>query len=180
MPARKRAGRRSTPTASAPAWIVLRISLVARGGESLSHPPGRDLLASSSHTFADLGAAIDRAFARWDLSHLHEFRFSDGRVIGMADTDEFGDHENEIDERTMTIGAAGLRVGDSFEYVFDFGDGWEHRCTVLRGDVDPVEEWGRKPREIVPIFGWGDLPDQYGRATPDSADPPMDEDDDTR
>jgi hypothetical protein len=135
MSAHKRVVKRSTPTPSRPAWIVVRILLVARGGESLSPPPGRDMLASSSHTFADLAAAIDRGFARWDLAHLHEFRFSDGRVIGMADTDEFGDGENEIDERTMTIGAAELAVGESFDYLFDFGDGWEHRCTVLRGDV---------------------------------------------
>ena len=48
------------------------------------------------------------------------------------------------------------------------GDGWEHTCTVLRGDVDPIEELGRTPRETVPIFGWGTLPDQYGRTRPDS------------
>ena len=171
MPARKRVAKRSTPTPSVRRWIILRVAIVARGGESLSTPPGRDMLASSSHTFAELATAIDRAFGRWDLAHLHEFRFSDGRVIGTADTDEFGDDENEIDERRMTIGAAALAVGDSFEYVFDFGDGWEHRCTVLRGDVDPVEESGRKSPEIVPIFGWGALPDQYGRTRPDSVDP---------
>ena len=123
---------------------------------------------SSAHTFAALATAIDRAFARWGLSHLHEFRLSDGRVIGMPDADEFGDRENDIDERRMTIGAAALAVGDSFDYVFDFGDGWEHSCTLLRGDVDPVEECGRTPLEIVPIFGWGALPDQYGRARPDA------------
>jgi len=68
------------------------------------------LLLSSSHTFAELAAAVDRAFARWDLSHLHEFRLSDGRVIGMADTDGFGDSEDEIEEREMTPGAATLQT----------------------------------------------------------------------
>lgn len=168
MPARKRAQRGPERTEIVRRWIILRVAIVARGAEALSPPPGRDLLVSTSHTFAELATAIDRAFARWDLSHLHEFRLSDGRVIGMADTDEFGDQENEIDERAMTLGAAALVVGDSFEYVFDFGDGWEHRCTVLRGDADPIEECGRTPQEIVPVFGWGALPDQYGRARPDS------------
>ncbi|HAF09867.1 MAG TPA: hypothetical protein DCK98_07285 [Chloroflexi bacterium] len=170
MPARRRAVRITARAPIARRWIILRVALVARGGASLSPPPGRDLLASTTHTFAELATAIDRAFARWDRSHLHEFRLSDGRVIGMADTDEFRDDENEIDESRMTLGAAELGVGDSFEYLFDFGDGWEHRCTVLRGDADPIEEYGRMPHEIVPIFGWGVLPDQYGRTRPDSAD----------
>ena len=89
-------------------------------------------------------------------------------MTGVAEVDEFGGREQEIDDRTITLGAAALAVGDSFEYVFDLGDGWEHTCTVLRGDVDPIEELGRTPRETVPIFGWGTLPDQYGRTRPDS------------
>lgn len=60
---------------------------------------------------------------------------------------------------------AGLRPGDSFEYVFDFSDRWEHRCTVLRRDDDPVKESGALPSEIVSVFGWGTIPDQYGRTT---------------
>jgi hypothetical protein len=175
VPARTRVVTKSTPIPSVRRWIILRVAIIAKGGESLSPPPGRDRLASSSHTFAELATAIDRAFGRWDLGHLHEFRFSDGRVVGMADTDEFGD-EGEIDERAMTIGAAALAVGDSFEYLFDFGDAWEHTCTLLRGDVDPIEESGRRPHDIVPIFGWGALPDQYGRTAPDAPDRSTDED----
>jgi hypothetical protein len=170
LPVRKRAAQRSTAR-SAPTWIVLRVAIVAKSGEPLDPPPGRDLLVSTLHTFADLAAAIDRAFARWDLAHLHEFRLPDGRVIGVADADEFGADENEIDDRTLTIGAARLALGDSFEYVFDLGDDWEHTCTVARVNVDPTDEWGGEPREIVAVFGWGVLPDQYGRLTPDPTEP---------
>jgi len=63
-----------------------------------------------------------------------------------------------------------LRPGDSFEYVFDFGESSEHRCTVLRSDLGPVKESGASPSEIVPVFGWGTIPDQYGRATPEQDD----------
>ena len=148
--------------------MILRVELVAGRGGSFSPPPGRDLLASGAHTFAQLAVAIDRAFARWDVGHLHEFRMADGRVIGMGDADELGEGEVEIDDREMTLSAAALRVGDPFEYVFDLGEGWEHRCTVLREDVDPVEESGLRPVDIVPIFGWGTLPDQYGRTSPNT------------
>lgn len=147
--------------------MVLRVVLLAQGGEDLVAPPGRDLLVSDTHTFADLAAAIDRAFARWDLSHLHEFRLGDGRRIGMIDPADFEDDVAGLDEGEVTLQEAGLRRGDSFEYVFDFGDGWEHRCTVLRRDVDPVRESGASSFEIVPVFGWGTIPDQYGRTTPE-------------
>lgn len=33
--------------------------------------------------------------------------------------------------------------------------------------VDPVEEYGELPSEIVPIFCWGTIPDQYGRVSLD-------------
>lgn len=147
-------------------WMVLRVILLAKGDEELIDPPGRDLLASGSHTFADLAASIDRAFARWDLSHLHEFRLLDGRRIVMADADGVEDDATDgLDEQKVTLHEAGLRVGETFEYVFDFGDAWRHGCTVLRDDADPVQEYGRTPSEIVPIFGWGTIPDQYGRTT---------------
>ena len=161
---------RKTPRSARPAvrWMVLRVVLQRQAGEDLPDPPGRDLLVNRTHSFADLAAGIDRAFARWDRSHLHEFRFPDGRVIGMAETDEFGEHEEELDDRTETLGAAGLTVGDSFDYLFDFGDGWEHTCALLRDGVDPRAEFGGMPADIVPIFGWGSIPDQYGRLTPDA------------
>ncbi len=151
-------------------WLVLRVVLHSQADVDSSDGPGRDLLMRTSHSFAELAAAIDRAFARWDRSHLHEFRFADGRRIGKADTDEVGDREDELDERAETLGMADLKVGASFEYVFDLGTGWEHVCTVLQADVDPNTVYGGPPAEIVPIFGWGSIPDQYGRATPEGED----------
>lgn len=144
--------------------------MIRQGGEELVDPPGRDLLMSSAHTFADLATAIDRAFARWDLSHLHEFRLLDGRrVITMEGADEFEEFDpaRHLDELAHSLSSVGLRAGETFTYVFDFGDNWEHACTVLRTDVDPVEEWGTVPSEIVAIFGWGTIPDQYGRLSLD-------------
>jgi len=147
--------------------MIVRVLLAAQGGEEFVGAPGRDLLVSDTHTFADLATAIDRAFARWDLSHLHEFRFADGRRIGMIDPDDLDGDAADLDEQKMTVQQAGLRRGDTFEYVFDFGDSREHRCTVLRCKVDPMKESGAASSEIVPVFGWGTIPDQYGRTTPD-------------
>lgn len=146
--------------------MVLRVILRGQSGEELAEPPGRDLLVSTTHTFVEIADAIDRAFARWDVSHLHEFVLPDGGRIVAADDDGF--EEGDLDESVETVASLNLTAGGSFEYVFDPGAGWEHRCTVLRYPVDPLEEARIVPTEIVPMFGWGTIPDQYGRVTPDS------------
>ena len=116
-----------------------------------------------SHTFAGLADAINAAFARWDLSHLHEFELAGGRRIGFVDPEPFGDAV--IEEQAAVKVAAAVRPGEEFVFVFDFGDRWEHRCRVLAQKADPRQEWGDGPlpRRPVAIWGWGLIPDQYGR-----------------
>ena len=166
---RRTTGRTASRPRDAVRWSILRVILRSKGGDELVDPPGRDLLVSSAHTFAELANAIDRAFARWDLSHLHEFRLLDGRRIVMQDADEFEQiaPARNLGERASSLSSIGLHSGDTFIYVFDLSDDWEHRCAVVRTDVDPEEEAGIMPSEILPIFGWGTIPDQYGRLSPD-------------
>ena len=117
-----------------------------------------------SHTFAGLAEAINQAFARWDLSHLHEFELADGQRIGFVDSEPFEDDEPVEDHAAVKVAQA-VGPGEEFGFVFDFGDRWEHRCRVLADKVDPREEWGDGPlpRQPVAIWGWGSIPDQYGR-----------------
>ena len=62
--------------------------------------------------------------------------------------------------------------------MFDFGDDWTHICTVAEAMIDPLDELGHIPAAPVPIFGWGQIPDQYGRRWEDddgeSNKPPLD------
>ncbi|MCI0634711.1 MAG: plasmid pRiA4b ORF-3 family protein [Actinobacteria bacterium] len=144
-------------------WSVIRVELVGGPSEDLDPPPGRDFLVSSGHSLMQFGVAIDYAFARWDLGHLHAFRMSDGLEYMLG-----GDEDRSIPSTDSTrIGLLGLAQGATFEYVFDLGDEWVHRCEVLTVDVDPQEEFGDEPIAPVPLFGWGTIPDQYGRTTPD-------------
>lgn len=53
--------------------------------------------------------------------------------------------------------------------MFDFGDDWRHRCEVLPEKRDAREQFGEVPREPVILWGWGWLPDQYGREADDDA-----------
>jgi hypothetical protein len=145
-------------------WLQIRVEL--EGGRDIERdpPPGRIFIVGPGHTFAHLAEAIDVAFARWDFSHLHEFVLPDGRRVGFADVDP-GEH-GWLDHATLKV-AQELKPGEEFGYTFDLGDDWRHRCRVLDEKADPRHEYGQLPRRPVAIWGWGWMPDQYGRVTLD-------------
>ena len=139
-------------------WMTIRVELVSGGGADFDPGPGRVFLVGPSHTFGNLANAINLHFARWDLSHLHEFRLEDGREIGFPDPEA----PDTLDQERIKVASA-VRKGDEFEFVFDFGDHWAHQCRVEDVGVDPKELYGESPKLPVPIWGWGSIPDQYGR-----------------
>lgn len=55
------------------------------------------------------------------------------------------------------------RLSEQFAYIFDLGDNWQHLCTVGPKLADPMESLGIAPDRPLPCWGWGDIPDQYGR-----------------
>jgi Plasmid pRiA4b ORF-3-like protein len=123
--------------------------------------PGRVLIASRSVTFEQLAAAIDDAFARWDRSHLHEFTLADGTVITPHRWWDGEEPDGSLDGAKTRLGR--LRLSEQFAYVFDLGDNWQHLCTVGPKLADPLESLGTVPDRPLPCWGWGDIPDQYGR-----------------
>jgi hypothetical protein len=79
----------------------------------------------------------------WTDSHLHQFT-ADGVRYGAPDPD-WNDLEVQ-DEAKARLGDLPAR----FEYLYDFGDGWEHDVEVLgRGEEAPgcVEATGDCPPE---------------------------------
>jgi hypothetical protein len=155
-PARRPTGGMST------GWYAIRVELVSGGGDDLEPQPGRDFLVSPQHTFRQLADSINAGFGRWDLAHLYEFRMADGTRIGIPDDEDDPDVRDVVRTKVAT-----RSVGEVFEFVFDFGDSWRHRCTVLEAGVDPSDDRGGKPRGPVAVWGWGSIPDQYGRSTPE-------------
>lgn len=143
-----------------PDWLSIRVELVERQGVRYWPRPGRLFAASKSHSYAQLATAIDNAFARWDRSHLHEFELADGTRIGIADPEL--DDEGVLDETLEKLSR--LVTSQQFIYVFDFGDDWTHLCTVMNTSIDPRDTLGVIPGAPLPYFGWGSIPDQYGRA----------------
>ena len=141
-------------------WITVTVELVSGMGEYYWPRPGRVLLAKRSTSFRELARAIDAAFGRWDLGHLHQFSLSDGSDVVPLDwwEDATGD---ELDDAHTSV--ARLNPGEAFAYEFDLGDAWEHVCTVGPDRVDPAEVYGSVPTAPVVVDSWGTVPDQYGR-----------------
>ena len=159
---RSRPSRRRVGGLPSRAWFSIRVELVEGRGEHYWPRPGRLFAAAGSHSFAQLAVAINEAFARWDRSHLHEFELADGTRIGIPDPDL---EESVIDETRSRLSR--LKTGEKFAYEFDFGDGWTHLCRVVEASLDPLDALGFVPDAPLPYFGWGAIPDQYGRAWPD-------------
>jgi hypothetical protein len=142
-------------------WLQIRVDLLGGGGVRCAPQPGRIFIVGPGHTFQQLADAINAAFARWDLSHLHSFELADERLVGYPD-DEFEPDVVWLDHAKLKV-TREVKPGDVFEYVFDLGDNWRHTCTVLGEKADPVDEYGIVPDGPVAIWGWGWIPDQYGR-----------------
>ena len=141
-------------------WLSIRVELVSGNGHRFWPRPGRILLASPRHTFAQLADTIDTAFGRWDRAHLHQFFLDDGHVIGFPD-DEDDAPEDQLDGAQTML--ARLKHGEPFVYEFDFGDSWLHLCQPEPDSSDPEDIFGLIPVSPAPCWGWGELPDQYGR-----------------
>lgn len=152
-------------------WFSIEVELVAGRGGYLWPRPGRVFVARRTFTFRQLAHAINLAFGRWELSHLHRFVLEDGTdILPLGWWDDAPD--GAVDD---SIKLSILELGQQFAYEFDMGDGWEHLCTVAPERVDPLEVYGAEPDEPAVYFGWGDLPDQDARRWADddgTSEPP--------
>ncbi|MFC0532829.1 IS1096 element passenger TnpR family protein [Phytohabitans kaempferiae] len=144
-------------------WLSIRVELVSGRGEEFWPRPGRVFAAARSHSFGQLADAINVCFARWDLAHMHSFTVADGTQITPLDLWDGEAPEGSVDSEKAKLSR--LVAGEQFAFVFDFGDDWSHLCTVAAERIDPIDVLGllELPTEPMPYFGWGDLPDQYGR-----------------
>ncbi|WP_068154963.1 UPF0158 family protein [Rhodococcus phenolicus] len=149
-------------------WLSVTVELLGGRGEELWPWPGRVFAVGPSHTFDDLANAINDAFARWDRSHLSMFTLADGRVVTDTETgaemvESLGGPITEAVDIESAEVARLLGLGAEFQFTFDLGDDWTHRCVIGGDKVDPIEVVGIRPAVPVPYWGWGTIPDQYGR-----------------
>jgi hypothetical protein len=142
-------------------WLSIRIELVSGRGRDLWPRPGRILAAARSHSFRQLADAVDAAFGRWDLAHMHMFTLADGTEVTALEQWDGEAPDGSVDSDMTKLSR--LTLGEQFVYLFDFGDDWAHLCTVATQRIDPLDELGIVPVDPLPYFGWGDLPDKHGR-----------------
>lgn len=148
-------------------WLQVQVELEGSEAIDCDPPPGRIVIVGPGHTFLQLAETIDDAFARWDLAHLHAFELPDGRFVGLPDAGPpLGDAPRWLDHRAIEVLAA-LAPGDRFAYTFDLTEGWRHACSVLEETIDPLSLLGDRPARPAIVFGWGWIPDQYGRTRAD-------------
>ncbi|MGH3665025.1 MAG: IS1096 element passenger TnpR family protein, partial [Egibacteraceae bacterium] len=147
-------------------WMTIRVELLGRPGAPLEPTPGRIMLAHADHAFAELADGIDTAFGRWDLTPGHEFEPEGRRLVAGGDPED----PDAEDSEDVTIGEAALHLGTRFRYTFDLGERWLHECVVDETALDAAEEYGEEPDVPVPVYGWGTVPDQYGRQAEDDED----------
>lgn len=139
-------------------WLSIDVELVAGRGQDFWPRPGRTLVARRTFTFRQLADAINDAFGRWDRAHLHLFDVGDTLIVPL---DRWDDPPRRAVDDSANLSM--LELGQQFVFEFDLGDSWEHLCTVGPQRVDPAGVLGIEPDRPLPAFGWGDLPDQYGR-----------------
>jgi hypothetical protein len=88
-----------------------------------------------------LHRTLQRLF-NWEDYHLHEYAAGQ-HVYGVPDPEDAFAGRMVIDERLVPLNRIVDRVGDSFEYLYDFGDGWRHDI-LLEAIVQP------SPRLLYP------------------------------
>jgi len=97
----------------------------------------RTLSIPGNRTLADLHRCLQDAFG-WQNYHLHEFNL---------DHTIFGEPSNEEDrvviaDDVYSLDDLALKVGNKFEYVYDFGDDWVHSIRVKsREKLDGENTW---------------------------------------
>ncbi len=99
------------------------------------HPPiWRRIQVWEDATLAQLHRALQVVMG-WENCHLHEFRVG-LKIYGVPDLD---DERKLIDVKRTRIHDAVQNVGTAFEYVYDFGDYWQHDLlleAILQPDPD--------------------------------------------
>ncbi len=94
-----------------------------------SKPPiWRRVLVPEEFNLAQLHGVLQCVIS-WEDYHLHEFTIN-GRRYGVPNEEDVLLERPVQDERKMPLCRVLPRMGHSFLYLYDFGDGWRHDLLV--------------------------------------------------
>ncbi len=96
--------------------------------QNITPPVWRRVLVDGSSTLDEVHGVIQAAFGWWNY-HLHEFEV-DGKRFGVPDPDGDDWGLPTIDEQHVPLASVATAEGATFDYTYDFGDGWDHKIVV--------------------------------------------------
>ena len=112
----------------------------------------------ASSTLLELHELLQAAMG-WTDSHLHQFVTEDGATYGSVSPDDLDTWPDQRDETRSRL----ADLGSSFTYLYDFGDGWTHRVSMLgRGAAEPGCVYGEgacPPEDVGGPHGYAELLD---------------------
>lgn len=138
-----------------PQLVQLRIDL-----KGIKPPVWRRVLVPYNITLGKLHDVI-QAVMGWTDSHLHEFEIA-GERYGPVMDDDVGERIIPETRRRLNKALGGMT---SFDYVYDFGDNWEHKIKVEKfhpGDDFPGPMWigganACPPEDVGGPWGYADF-----------------------
>ncbi|MGX7024422.1 plasmid pRiA4b ORF-3 family protein [Vagococcus hydrophili] len=139
----------------------LRIDIVG------AKPPiWRRILVPAKMTFGDLHEIIQTAFD-WDTAHLYQFNVDNVVLSDFEAEDLIGDKPHVYYTSQIKKDMAKVKLnqlvseGDKFEYIYDFGDSWEHKIVVeevLEHDpAIPFYPYCTKGKRTAPFEDFGGI-----------------------
>lgn len=115
----------------------------------------KTLSVNADWTLSDLATVILNAF-EFDEDHLYYFKYK-----GPHGNDIKAYHEAVSDEiiyaDEITVGSLCLSIGQTFTFLFDFGDDWEFKLQLLSLEK-PNDD---KNRSLILASGGDPVPEQY-------------------
>ncbi len=105
---------------------ILQLHISLSGSQPLIW---RRVLVPKNITFYGLHLVIQTAMG-WEESHLYEFYLKGARVGQIfEDGEDYGEFPKENAE-SVRLEEKILEVKQKFDYLYDFGDSWEHQIKV--------------------------------------------------
>jgi Plasmid pRiA4b ORF-3-like protein len=114
------ASRQPKPTPSC--YYQLRVSL-----RYLKPEIWRRLVVPDTITLAQLHRLLQIVMG-WTDSHMHEFRV--GKISYGTPNPGWADMTQTLNEKRYTLAAIAGDKLKKFDYLYDFGDGWEHEVRI--------------------------------------------------
>lgn len=144
----------ATAAPASPQVYKLKIELpVPRGAQAI----WRTVTVPSNMRLARLHDVV-QAVMGWGDCHLHQFEDMQGRTYMKDPFDSGGDVP--LEEKKVQIGSVLRAVGEAMQYLYDFGDNWEHIISLL--EISPPRDAAALTPAILDGAGAAPVEDSGG------------------